>query len=177
MDNSLFQSTHPSGVRPSTIADHYPYENFNPRTPVGCDSPALDLQYGDEQFQSTHPSGVRQPASITPNIIRQFQSTHPSGVRHSRDLGEIVRIVISIHAPQWGATRRRHGLRLGQGNFNPRTPVGCDAGFSWTHRLAVISIHAPQWGATAITPFTSGSMVFQSTHPSGVRPCGLPKRL
>ena len=33
---------------------------------------------------------------------------------------------ISIHAPQWGATRRTmYPLRY-RPNFNPRTPVGCD---------------------------------------------------
>ena len=34
--------------------------------------------------------------------------------------------VISIHAPQWGATRRPAPRRPGRSHFNPRTPVGCD---------------------------------------------------
>ena len=55
--------------------------------------------------------------------------------------------LISIHAPQWGAT----------GSF---------LFFDW---LDVISIHAPQWGATAPWMVRVSSRVFQSTHPSGVR--------
>ena len=78
----IFQSTHPSGVRRTCAPPSYFVENFNPRTPVGCD---------EGHF-------------ITSKIR-----------------------IISIHAPQWGATRwRRHFIRLIQ-----------------------ISIHAPQWGATA----------------------------
>ena len=35
--SSLFQSTHPSGVRPPRICWTSSFSNFNPRTPVGCD--------------------------------------------------------------------------------------------------------------------------------------------
>ncbi len=77
---------------------------------------------------------------------------------------------ISIHAPQWGATKarfytdssnlfqsthpsgvRRAGLpaaRLWRRDFNPRTPVGCDGEGGLAPADARISIHAPQWGAT-----------------------------
>ena len=56
---------------------------------------------------------------------------------------------ISIHAPQWGATRARLRYVRRVQYFNPRTPVGCDwaVRFNVLARL-VISIHAPQWGAT-----------------------------
>ena len=54
---------------------------------------------------------------------------------------------ISIHAPQWGAT---------------------DTIFSNCHNYG-ISIHAPQWGATGRRYQTAYSLLFQSTHPSGVR--------
>ena len=79
--------------------------------------------------------------------------------------------MISIHAPQWGATERTQNQYWDMDDFNPRTPVGCDCFFSssaaWldifqsTHPSGVrpgcrrlplrahgISIHAPQWGAT-----------------------------
>ena len=58
------------------------------------------------------------------------------------------RAFISIHAPQWGATRHaliRYGLSI---YFNPRTPVGCDMAHVRRRRILWISIHAPQWGAT-----------------------------
>ena len=82
-----FQSTHPSGVRRrpahrarngQSISIHAPQwgattdcarrreeeENFNPRTPVGCDLYSLVGQCEPLPFQSTHPSGVRPPPAI-----------------------------------------------------------------------------------------------------------------
>ncbi len=58
------------------------------------------------------------------------------------------RIVISIHAPAWGATC--HVRQLAR------------------HRE--ISIHAPAWGATRKYAVVFGGSAFQSTHPRGVRP-------
>ena len=99
---------------------------------------------------------------------------------------------ISIHAPQWGATIIVVLPVVPQGDFNPRTPVGCDATpasfsaiwvrFQSTHPSGVrpacaprsrsasrISIHAPQWGATDDRSDSVDDTLFQSTHPSGVR--------
>ena len=80
--------------------------------------------------------------------------------------------IISIHAPQWGATGNAdmasHHItyfnprtpvgcdRLGYGGvdrgayFNPRTPVGCDHLSADYYPIYEISIHAPQWGATRL---------------------------
>ena len=55
-----FQSTHPSGVRPSVILSSILWIYFNPRTPVGCDAHRLSNVSLMTLFQSTHPSGVRQ---------------------------------------------------------------------------------------------------------------------
>ena len=99
---------------------------FNPRTPVGCDRFAPPIGYDGEAFQSTHPSGVRPALPRCSATWTAFQSTHPSGVRPKRRM-----------------------LQLYSRNFNPRTPVGCDA--------ASLMVRA-------------GANVFQSTHPSGVRP-------
>ena len=100
--------------------------------------------------------------------------------------------IISIHAPTRGATifycsklspihyfnpRTHEGcdsLMTGGNdmakNFNPRTHEGCDStrtNILLKHR---ISIHAPTRGATK-NVFYSGAinMIFQSTHPRGVR--------
>ena len=60
---------------------------------------------------------------------------------------------ISIHAPQWGATRTGTTITNGFTHFNPRTPVGCDLSTEPNRSASpVISIHAPQWGATAHRP-------------------------
>ena len=166
----LFQSTHPSGVRPRKAKETVQAaRNFNPRTPVGCDTyarvnskagrisihapqwgatgalPANDLRIG---FQSTHPSGVR-PGWYAPRFgMCLFQSTHPSGVR-------LILAFTSSNA----------------GDFNPRTPVGCDH----ANRILVSTVldfnpRTPV-GCDVILAFTSSNAgVFQSTHPSGVRP-------
>ena len=55
-------------------------------------------------------------------------------------------------------------------NFNPRTRVGCDFLWRVVFRQHNISIHAPAWGATTISVRTATTLLlFQSTHPRGVR--------
>ncbi len=56
-----------------------------------------------------------------------FQSTHPRGVRRFVRSSQPCLILVSIHAPAWGAT-----WRSGR----------------WPRSTATVSIHAPAWGAT-----------------------------
>ena len=143
----LFQSTHPSGVRLSSRNRSSHVWDFNPRTPVGCDS-RLQAAGTACTFQSTHPSGVRLHVRCEFVNLRVFQSTHPSGVRRTSAYTVDLLDDISIHAPQWGATRHLwysgngrnisiHAPQWGatvagrndqtcERDFNPRTPVGCD---------------------------------------------------
>ena len=77
---------------------------------------------------------------------------------------------ISIHAPQWGATRWRRG-GMGARKFQSTHPSGVRLDIVHIGSLTDdISIHAPQWGAT-LYPSSILRMAasFQSTHPSGVR--------
>ena len=122
----LFQSTHPSGVRrghaqrsarPRPISIHAPQwgatsppnrhartqRNFNPRTPVGCDRRWLEPHLQQHHFNPRTPVGCDHHASRPPQRLR-----------------------ISIHAPQWGATKPDELVLF----------------------CSPISIHAPQWGAT-----------------------------
>ena len=166
--------------------------DFNPRTPVGCDPPLASTPEPVKEFQSTHPSGVRRgrhrvrphhdPISIHApqwgaTAMRRrrpsdalFQSTHPSGVRPWRpvQVGRPQRI--SIHAPQWGAT---HALGHDNGavGISIHAPQwGATADYRPARFQDWISIHAPQWGATTSGLFLVLKwIVFQSTHPSGVR--------
>ena len=82
MDNDLFQSTHPRGVR---LGTYY----YNTLVFV---------------FQSTHPRGVRHGRLRHRPRQVWFQSTHPRGVRLGmlHALGNLS--VVSIHAPARGAT-------------------------------------------------------------------------
>ena len=192
----VFQSTHPSGVRPEH-RDKFAgsIKNFNPRTPVGCDSMPCMSAIAAGAFQSTHPSGVRLVKPCIPCGIVGISIHAPQWGATATTRTHIPRLSISIHAPQWGATyRRAGGRRAGQisihapqwgatrrsarpacrpAYFNPRTPVGCDmARPRRPHRPIVISIHAPQWGATIDQGSRTLHTKFQSTHPSGVRQDG-----
>ena len=66
-----------------------------------------------------------------------FQSTHPRGVRRATVHGDECTVIISIHAPTWGATRRRQENYRDK-NFNPRTHVGCDV---YKDSLSLSSTH------------------------------------
>ena len=123
--------------------------DFNPRTPVGCDS-------GDVSIKSYQFISIHAPQW---GATRNAPSLRPAST-------------ISIHAPQWGATRTSGTIRPTAGDFNPRTPVGCDGRYRRRRAGFRISIHAPQWGATVHRTSRQHPKVFafQSTHPSGVRP-------
>ena len=128
--------------------------------------------HNNSKFQSTHPRGVRPPCGhARSGLGRRFQSTHPRGVRRIRRpyrawiftcfnprtrvgcdslllLRRQNRLNVSIHAPAWGATHPASRLA---------PPVA-------------VSIHAPAWGATVILVYPGAiPVVFQSTHPRGVR--------
>ena len=149
-----FQSTHPSGVRP------YPHRRPGRSRQISIHAP--------------HPSGVRRLSLAVTVSPTSFQSTHPSGVRLRCSQRFYFNKSISIHAPQWGATGSATARTRSPKHFNPRTPVGCDRFDPHRFRRQPISIHAPQWGATYTGPCAFISLiVFQSTHPSGVRHDGV----
>ena len=146
---SEFQSTHPRGVRP--VSAHGPCFRvacFNPRTRVGCDNIPISSLGLRRLFQSTHPRGVRRTSSSPCCRTSWFQSTHPRGVRLDADGPH-------HHDSKFQSTHPR-GVRLF--TFLP------------TSSLLSVSIHAPAWGATtAFEMIYVSPNWFQSTHPRGVR--------
>ena len=148
---AVFQSTHPRGVRHSSLnmaatasdfnprthvgcdlddvrAEDVGQRNFNPRTHVGCDSStARTWRWGCYFNPRTH-VGCDADGVSALSLRQRFQSTHPRGVRP---------------ASCWPSNSSfRH--------FNPRTHVGCDDARTTALVLAhEISIHAPTWGATS----------------------------
>ena len=98
-------------------------------------------------FQSTHPRGVRRLISARMDALKLFQSTHPRGVRLVGQTLTIATTEVSIHAPTRGAT------------FFADPEQG----------LVRVSIHAPTRGATSQLSRSALSLMFQSTHPRGVR--------
>ena len=123
-------------------------------------------------FQSTLPREERPCNSIRPLCIYEFQSTLPREERHGTSRINAYQILISIHAPTRGATRRGGQLRYivyisihaptrgatGKNenmsaiivDFNPRSHERSDAPRLHARPTEAISIHAPTRGATAI---------------------------
>ena len=166
---SEFQSTHPHGVRHQEGDSKDARQSFNPRTHMGCDFKVLLLLCVNIVFQSTHPHGVRLKTfgsigssnSFNPRThmgcdsLFNFADRLSKGFNPRTHMGcDIVvylvlpLLLVSIHAPTWGAT---YNILLSLTSvlcFNPRTHMGCD-------RLT-----------TEVATITA---LFQSTHPHGVR--------
>ena len=77
------------------------------------------------KFQSTHPCGVRQAASSQSDTWYRFNPRTRVGC-DQRTLNLYPQVIVSIHAPVWGATHNRYAISKAVCRFNPRTRVGCD---------------------------------------------------
>ena len=119
-------------------------------------------------FQSTHPCGVRSRHARHRPDVKWFQSTHPCGVRSIWSCVSAAALV-SIHAPVWGANCFERKPLLSKGRFNPRTRVGCEKLVRKIPFFFIVSIHAPVWGAKNVSDYILLHLMFQSTHPCGVR--------
>ena len=100
----VFQSTHPHGVR--HLACYGPYNNmsFNPRTHTGCDY-TKKSQYGRFiRFNPRTHTGCDGIIVHAKYGFTLFQSTHPHGVRRLADNPSNPTKYVSIHAPTRGAT-------------------------------------------------------------------------
>ena len=78
---TLFQSTHPHGVRLTMISTALASGSFNPRTHTGCDlciSEALNVHFCFNPRTHTGCDGI---VCTVITILTMFQSTHPHGVR------------------------------------------------------------------------------------------------
>ena len=169
----VFQSTHPRGVRHFTSSISIcAFQNFNPRTRVGCDRRIPRAGALCSDFNPRTRVGCDFHLRAGARRSKGFQSTHPRGVRP--------REAIAVHSLfQNFNPRTRVGCDIGyvifhskKTHFNPRTRVGCDPRRSHPIPGAVeISIHAPAWGATfRPAPLRTFPAEFQSTHLRGVRP-------
>ena len=146
---TIFQSTHPRGVR------QIPLEQLP--------SP--------KQFQSTHPRGVRQALRcLSVTASSYFNPRTLVGCDHFETRYSIT-FHISIHAPSWGATLLTSFSRPRKSNFNPRTLVGCDILKSIYNTLYIYFNPRTLVGCDTMTVcFWKPGTIFQSTHPRGVRP-------
>ena len=169
---------------------HCNHAGFNPRTHTGCDKSRVCLYLSCTPFQSTHPHRVRPDNTLRKarggqvsihaptrgataackhhKIPFEFQSTHPHGVRHRMVISGYFRFGFNPRTHTGCDSEQRTRLAA-TGCFNPRTHTGCDA---CKEPVAVDlggSIHAPTRGATPPNDTTPCFVMFQSTHPHGVR--------
>ena len=158
----------------------------------GATSAKMSEMRDKVMFQSTHPRGVRRLPAGRHESPDRFQSTHPRGVRPCVLFEQTKASRVSIHAPAWGATRRRprasisvpvsiHAPAWGAtptskwrpccpACFNPRTRVGCDLAISnINYRLDVFQSTHPRGVRRRLARTTWPRRRFQSTHPRGVR--------
>jgi len=122
---------------------------------------------GQAGFQSTPPRGGRRVgAGVGPQAGGFNPRPRVGGDRRpgiaSRSL------VVSIHAPAWGATPRSQHPPT-RPSFNPRPRVGGDYPFTDPEDNEPVSIHAPAWGATSRACVIAWADSFQSTPPRGGR--------
>ena len=145
--STIFQSTHPRGVRlfhvfPCRAAPIF--QSTHPRGVRRVSGAVLLRRCG---FQSTHPRGVRPYFGLSPVMSQHFnprtregcdssmqlqiprhlafQSTHPRGVRRGRpSMTQVICRFQSTH-PR-GVRRYRNRTVNPDTYFNPRTREGCD---------------------------------------------------
>ena len=143
-------------------------KGFNPRTRMGCDNNLLKMPLLGILFQSTHPHGVRHPYRLFDTQARGFNPRTRMGCDQNVEQVVDISVFQSTHP---------HGVRLRSPRcsiiiyfcFNPRTRMGCDCVQLGSRRQTRVSIHAPAWGATLPSKPKRSSILFQSTHPHGVR--------
>ncbi len=78
-------------------------------------------------------------------------------------------VMISIHAPAWGATNVEYVKFMGNVISIHAPAWGATQGLHLLKRVCPISIHAPAWGATIFPGLKMENIIFQSTLPRGER--------
>ena len=148
-----FQFTLPRGERLSAPIMPSSTSSFNSRSRVGSDTTAARVKAQGVSFNSRSRVGSDGAIEATYNTIVQFQFTLPRGERlRLRQSAQGV-VIVSIHAPAWGATRGER-LRLRQSAqgvviVSIHAPAwGATCAFEESAGEAKVSIHAPAWGAT-----------------------------
>ena len=158
---SVFQSTHPHGVRLQALATRDSTKEFQSTHPHGVRHNKQHNTNTPIMFQSTHPHGVRLPAYMLDQMTDMFQSTHPHGVRHGYNCCHRCTFLFQSTHP--------HGVRPAVCMTMPLTLM-----FQSTHPHRVrrhlpercrttigVSIHAPTRGATPrSSPSTANSSSF-----------------
>ena len=186
-----FNSRTPCGVRQLVLRSSLPSVHVSIHAPhVGRDCAiSLDMR-ARLVFQFTHPVwGATPDPQEGGGRFFKFQFTHPMWGATISQRHIICHSLVSIHAPQWGATRVSTSETTEPNSFNSRTP--CGVRLDWitsqtprscfnsrtpcgvrlygqlhNGRKEQVSIHAPHVGCDQYsTTTTRAGYMFQFTHP------------
>ena len=145
--DTLFQSTHPCGVRRLVV-------KTNEQGIVSIHAPVWGATSTSDHFINEPSVSIHAPVwGATSSFARA--KTHQSFNPRTR-----------VGCDAW------HGQSRKPPGFNPRTRVGCDIANAASRQIPKVSIHAPVWGATIMKLQDFLKCKFQSTHPCGVRQVG-----
>ena len=145
-----FQSTLPHGERPRIRGrKQLEQDSFNPRSRMGSDQQPGGYRYNGRGFNPRSRMGSDRNSLSSCFRLISFNPRSRMGSDFLPRAGLPYFLMVSIHAPAWGATGfawcRRHRWR----RFNPRSRMGSD---------------------TAAIRIRSKDQKFQSTLPHGERP-------
>ena len=145
----MFQPTRPYGARRDGQPRLGVDLGFNPRAPMGRDSVSCLIEREKVGFNPRAPMGRDRRSSAKRRRAGRFNPRAPMG-RDYPNGGKIVNfVVVSTHAPLWGATGPGARIEHRGYRFNPRAPMGRDMDF-------------PGWYQVCTE--------FQTTRPYGARP-------
>ena len=164
------QSTRPRGALRCGLSPSTTARWFQSTRPRGARHQSPNHPYKGLEFQSTRPRGARRSRSLRRSGVSRFNPRAHVGrdarIRAGRSrsssfnprahvgrdgaaaVDAAAGLLVSIHAPTWGATC---------GGGEPPPPE------------QPVSIHAPTWGATMTVCACSTISMFQSTRPRGAR--------
>ena len=170
---TVFQSTHPRGVRLRVLASVRPcHARFNPRTRVGCD--AVWQKMVDEMlcFNPRTRVGCDNHAEQTFLVVARVSIHAPAwGATRRACLQSMQGGSVSIHAPAWGATLWKRPRNGAMNPFQSTHPRGVRL-LPWRkpRRPKMFQSTHPRGVRRESVPYALPAHVFQSTHPRGVRP-------
>ena len=151
--SSSFQSTRPRGARPEVFTNGLARYHVSIHAPVwGATCRVANTAPFNCLFQSTRPRGARHFPRRPRGNVPQCFNPRARVERDPRSLGaHPPRVLVSIHAPVWGATFVIPNESPDGEEFQSTRPCGARLPLhSTVPDTDTVSIHAPVWGATSL---------------------------
>ena len=142
---------------------------FNPRTRMGCDEELARLAGLSPSFNPRTRMGCDYTRAQRLHQVGSFNPRTRMGCDFKKYCVQDV-VVVSIHAPAWGATFVNYSSLIVIWCFNPRTRMGCDMLYT-NNLLKIVMFQSTHPHGVRLTQMILACQYtkFQSTHPHGVR--------